>query len=60
MGYSESRDKDRGGEDVYEATKNLFVYENKRRSLVVAYEYVTKCVTNVKNDISGVATLHRE
>ena len=47
MEYSESRDKDRGGEDVYEATKYLFVYENRRRSLVVAYVCYEMCVRNV-------------
>ena len=49
---SESRDKDnRGGEDVNKAIKYLFADGNKKRFIVVAYEYVTKRVANVKNDI---------
>ena len=51
--YSESRDKDnRGGEDINKVIKYLFADGNKKRSLVVAYEHVTKHVTNVsvKND----------
>ena len=28
----------------------MLVDENKRKFLVVAYEHVTKCVANVKND----------
>ena len=50
--YSKSRDKDnRGGEDVNKAIKYLFADGNKRRSFVVAYEHVTECVANVKNNI---------
>ena len=57
--YSESKDKDnRGGEDINKAIKYLFADGKKRRSLVVAYEHVTKLMANVKMTFIGLTTLH--
>ena len=46
-----SREKDNRGGSVSKAINYLFTDGNKRRSLVVSYEHVTKCVANVENDI---------
>ena len=53
--YSEKRKKDnREREDVNKAIKSPLADGNKRRDpMFVAYEHVTKHVTNVKNDMNG-------